>query len=239
MEPVATFTGTDPESRKVYWSVLADDSGDLPIDIVAADAADAVEFSISSGGVLSFKFSPDYEMPMVDSEPKDSTTYKVVVVASDDAPGVTGRKMGYEKVTVNVTDVDEPGVVTLSAQQGQINVALTATLADDDATTDQIDDAKWKWEHSSAANGPWTVILTGTDAEYAPLGVEDKYLRVTATYTDRHGSDKSEMAVSTHAVRAAPPNNATPVFPDEEPDTVDTIEVGERWTRTHLGYERG
>ena len=29
-----------------------------------ADAADAAEFSISSDGVLSFKFSPDYEMPL-------------------------------------------------------------------------------------------------------------------------------------------------------------------------------
>ena len=232
IDAVTTFTAADPEDRKVYWSVLAANSTDLPIDvdgdgnadIVAADTFDAVEFSISSGGVLSFKFSPDYEMPMVGSDEKDSTTYKVVVVASDDAPGVTDSQMGYEKVTVNVTDVDEPGVVTLSAQQGQINVALTATLADDDATPGQIIDAKWKWEHSSAANGPWTVILTGTDAVYTPLGVEDKYLRVTATYTDGHGSDKSAMAMSTHAVRAAPPNNATPVFTDEDPDE-DDIQV--------------
>ena len=102
--------------------------------------------------------------------------------------------MGYKKVTVNVTDVDEPGVVTLSAQQAQINVLLTATLNDDDATSDQINDAEWTWEHSSAKNGPWTEILTTTESEYMPLGVEDKYLRVTATYSDEHGSDKSEMA---------------------------------------------
>ena len=132
--------------------MLADDSGDLPIDIVAADAADAVEFSISSGGVLSFKFSPDYEMPMVDSEPKDSTTYKVVVVASDDAPGVTGRKMGYKKVTVNVTDVDETETITLSAQQGQINVALTATYNDLDNEKPDGMDLTWKWDLGRVAD---------------------------------------------------------------------------------------
>ena len=67
------------------------------------------------------------------------------------------------------------------------------------------------------AAGPWTEILTTTGLGYTPLGVEDKYLRVTATYTDRHDSDKSaEMAVSAHVVRAAPPNNAAPVFSDED-----------------------
>ena len=234
-EPVATFTGTDPEDRMVYWSLApanADPDGEG--DLVAADAADAAEFSISSDGVLRFKFSPDYEMPMVGDTAKTNNTYNVVVVASDDPTGAgtdgegAGILMGYKKVTVTVTDVDEPGVVSLSAQQGQINVALTATLTDDDATSDQIDDAKWKWEHSSTENGPWTEILTTTDSGYTPLGVEDKYLRVTATYTDGHGSDKSEMAVSAHAVRTAPPNNAAPVFTDEDDDTPTTTQVGRK-----------
>ena len=123
---------------------------------------------------------------------------------------------GYKKVTVMVADEDEPGMVTLSAQQPQVGVALMATLTDDDATADQIMDAEWMWEQSSAAGGPWTPILTGTDAVYQPLGVADKYLRVTVTYDDEHGSDKSESAVSANMARAKPAaNNAAPVFPDE------------------------
>ena len=46
---------------------------------------------------------------------KTNNTYNVVVVASDDPdgagtgrPGSMGSRWGYEKVTVNVTDVDEP-----------------------------------------------------------------------------------------------------------------------------------
>ena len=54
--------------------------------------------------------------------------YKVVVVASDDAPGAgTGRnviKMAYQKVTVTVTDVDEDGSISLSAQQPQVTALL-------------------------------------------------------------------------------------------------------------------
>ena len=234
MDPVATFTATDPEDRMVYWTLApAGDDPDGEGDLAVPDAADAAEFSISADGVLSFMFSPDYEMPMVGDTAKTNNTYRVVVVASDDPAGAgtdgagDGIMMGYKKVTVNVTDVDEPGMVTLLAQQAEINVALTATLTDDDATGSQITDAKWKWEHSSTENGPWTEILTTTDSVYTPLGVEDKYLRVTATYTDGHGSDKSEMAVSAHAVRAAPPNNAAPVFADENDDDGGT-QVGRK-----------
>ena len=212
--PVATFTATDPEGRPVYWS-LAD--AEVTDEATAADVADHAEFMISSDGVLSFKFSPDYEMPRGAAIVEGNTnTYKVVVVASDDAVGVTGREMSYEKVTVMVTDVDEPGMITLSAQQPQVSIGLTAELADDDATTEQVTAAKWKWEHSSTAAGPWTVILTATASEYPPLGVEDKYLRVTATYTDEHGSGKTAQAVSANMVRAAPAaNNANPVFPSD------------------------
>ena len=147
---------------------------------------------ISSDGVLSFKFSPDYEMPRgLASDTNNNNTYKVVVVASDDAPRTETAdaddpiQMGYKKVTVMVTDVDEMGMVTLSAQQPQESVMLTAELADDDATQVQrTTDAEWEWEHSAAADGPWTPILTATTGGYTPLGVVDKYLRVTATYTD-------------------------------------------------------
>ena len=38
--------------------------------------------------------------------------------------------MGYKKVTVMVTDEDEPGVITLSAQQPQVEQELTAAFND-------------------------------------------------------------------------------------------------------------
>ena len=227
MDEVATFTADDPEDRPVYWSLATEVVAD---EVAVGDFEDSSHFSISADGVLSFRFSPDYEMPMGGAA--DTNTYNVVVVASDNPAGAeTGDMpimMGYEKVTVDVIDMDEPGAITLSAQQPQIGVALTATLTDDDAViSGQIGDAKWKWEHSDSKAGPWTAILTTTSTEYTPLGVEDKYLRVTATYDDEHGDDKPVMAVSAHAVRAAPPNNAAPVFSDEDDET-EVIEVGRK-----------
>ena len=87
--PVATYTATDPEGRPVYWSLLAIDASPTPSDIdPSTDSADVGQFSISADGVLSFKFSPDYEMPRGMAMGDDNTnTYKVVVVASDDAVG--------------------------------------------------------------------------------------------------------------------------------------------------------
>ncbi len=222
MDPVATFTGTDPEDRMIYWSLLDNASGDQDTDgdgtddVEDADAADADHFMISRDGVLSFNFSPDYEMPRgLASDNTNTNTYKVVVVASDDPPGAGDAiMMGYKKITVMVTDEDEPGMVTLSVQKPQIGEALTATLTDDDATTAQITAAEWMWEHSDSKNGPWTPILTATTDSYSPLGVVDKYLQVTATYDDGHGSDKSKMVMSANMVRAVPSAaNAPPTFP--------------------------
>ena len=81
---VARFTARDPEGRTVYWS-LADDANTA---VAAVDKEDADHFMISSSGVLSFKFSPDYEMPRgADASPSNTNTYKVVVAASDNALG--------------------------------------------------------------------------------------------------------------------------------------------------------
>ena len=214
-DPVATFTATDPEGRPVYWSLATAAVDDT--DVTQEDVDDYAYFMISADGVLRFNFSPDYEMPRgISPADETSNTYNVVVVASDDAPraGVM-IEVAYQEVTVMVTDVDDMGMVTLSAQQPQVGVALVATLMDDDATADQITEAKWQWEQTSAMDEPWAVILDETAATYTPgEGVIGKYLRATATYTDKHDSDKSEMAVSANKVRASQEGvNSNPVFP--------------------------
>ena len=79
--PVATYTATDPESQQITWGLSGDDE----------DA-----FSIS-GGVLSFKSSPNYE---------DRTLYLVKVEASD------GTSTTTLDVTVYIEDVDETPEVT-------------------------------------------------------------------------------------------------------------------------------
>ena len=172
---------------------------------MAADAADVAEFSISASGVLSFKFSPDYEMPRgLERANANTNTYKVVVVASDDPTGAGGAiMMGHKGVTVNVTDVDETETVTLSAQQGQVGVALTATYNDADNEMPTGTDLTWKWYLGTPISG-------ATEGTYSPENPGTH--RVEASYTKSDGSVKAVPA--TISVRAVPNvNNATPVFP--------------------------
>ena len=206
---VARFTADDPEDRMVYWSLApanADPDGEG--DLMAADAADAAEFSISSDGVLRFKFSPDYEMPMVGETGKDNNTYNVVVVASDNPAGAETNGMpilmGYKKVTVNVTDVEETETVTLSAQQGQVGVELTATYNDLDNERPSATVLMWQWHLGGPISDPTT------NANYSPQNPGTH--RVEASYTKTDGSKKTVPA--TISVRAEPSaGNATPVFP--------------------------
>ena len=182
----------------VYWSLAPsesdpDDGGDL----VPADAADAAEFSISSDGVLSFKFSPDYEMPRGTAfdDTDNTNTYNVVVVASDDPTGAGDMiKMGYKKVTVNVTNVQETETVTLSAQKPQVDVPLTATYNDLDNERPDTATLRWKWhlggsEIPDPDNDKFTA--SGLTAGYTPESAGS--LKVEASYTRTDGTEKNSV----------------------------------------------
>ena len=89
-DPVATYTAVDPEGTAVKWSLAGLDAGDFSI----------------GGGVLAFKKSPNYEDPKGGGQETNNilNTYSVTVVATD-----ATRKASMKDVTVNVTNVDEPG----------------------------------------------------------------------------------------------------------------------------------
>ncbi len=181
---VATYTAADPENDTVIWSLTG---------------ADATRFGIT-GGVLTFTSSPNYE------DARDAggdNIYNVTVNASD------GDATDTQGVTVTVTNVDEVGALTLP-EQPQVGTALSATLTDPDT----IQTTTWKWERSTNRS-TWTVIATATTSSYTPAaGDLNHYLRVTATYTDGHGSGKSLAKTSSNAVKAAPISNTPPDFAD-------------------------
>ena len=104
---VATYIAADPENDSIIWSLTGDD---------------ARVFSIT-GGVLTFKESPDFE------DPADSDTnneYSVTVIASD------GSLTDDLDVTITVTNEDELGEIRFSSVQPQARTGLVATLTDPD-----------------------------------------------------------------------------------------------------------
>ena len=168
--------------------------------------------------MLSFAKQPDFESPTDVVGTGDSTaaandnTYEVTVQATDES-----NKVGMHEVTVEVTNVEEAGSVTLSALRPQSQTAFNATLTDPDG-----DDSgtKWQWSKSSSRSGTYSDIDDAIMSSYTPQdGDNGSYLRATATYTDPEGSDKSAMATSVYKVQAVRGDNNAPVFPDQDPDT--------------------
>ena len=203
---VATFTARDPErATPISWSLAADTftldvngDGDFidPDDVAAADSEDGSHFKISSDdGMLSFRSSPNYEMPR--GQPLDdntnTNTYRLVVQASD------GNNRDAYKVLVTVTNEDEPGKVTWTVGPGgtQLNpprsllqfrtgAQLVATVADDDGVVDA--DTMWKW-FSGSSEIPDETGDTYTVAD------DDVNNRIRAEATYRESADRPTETV--------------------------------------------
>ena len=173
--PVDTYmvAGFDPMAT---WSVEGDD---------------ASAFSISSGGMLMFRQSPDYENPM---DIGMDNMYMVTVKASD------GTRMDTHDVMVEVANVDEDGVVTLSVMNPVAGTTMvTAMLEDPDGT---VSGEMWQWAKSMVMDGTF-MDIDGATATYTPTFDDvDYYLRATVMYTDGLGSGKEAVGLSANKVLA-------------------------------------
>ena len=162
---------------------------------------DAKSFSIvAATGQLQTKAPLNYEA---------KRTYEVTVTATD--PSSESDEI---TVTITVTNVDEPGTVTLSNNPPSAHVEITATLADPDGV---VTGTSWQWARSSDGGTGWAYI--GTDSpSYTPVTDDvSKYLQATASYPDKHGSGKTARATTTQAVQSGA--NRPPVFPGQGPQT--------------------
>ena len=110
-------------------------------------------------------------------------------------------------MVVTVNDVLEPGIVTLSSLQPQVDTPLTATLAPILKLPNIAPgDVAWKWEQSRSRTSGWTAI-GGADVTATHLpdaNTDGYYLRATATYMDADNNDRTAQAVSVNKVRMAP-----------------------------------
>ena len=162
-DAVATYMASGPDAASATWSLSGDDAGD---------------FSISSAGVLTLRAIPNYEAP---TDANTDNVYSVTVVAND------GSSTAMLNVTVTVTNVDEPGTVSLTGDP-QVGVELTASLADLDGN---VSGMAWQWARDDGAGGDFEDIAGATSAAYTPDADDvGRLLRVRVTYTDDEGSGK-------------------------------------------------
>ena len=187
-DPVATFDATDADGDAIVWDL---------------EGEDAAAFKISASGVLTFDGSPSFEDP---TDNREDNVYKVTVTASG----------GSIDVEVTVTDVDEPGSPSLDKPQPQVGRGLVASGPDD--PDEPVTDVLWQWSRGPSAEGPWENI--GNPAGSGSRNPTDDdigmYLRATAMYTDKFGSDKTASKVSESTVEERTTSNARPSFDDHE-----------------------
>ena len=197
---VTTFRATDPEGEDIVWTLTGTDMDDFTI----------------VGGVLRFANSPDFEAA---ADSGTNNTYEFTVNASD------GTNSATEDVALDVTNVEEPGVVTLSTLQPQVGVDVTATLADPDEGG-TVANPTWMWLRGS------TVIVGETTNMYTPVSADvGSVLTAKATYKDAEDdeTDKTAEGRSYRSVRSAPSGTSGPAFPDTD---LSTTGVQTEQTRT-------
>ena len=126
-------------------------------------------------------------------------------VISDDSIDATTT------VTINIIDVEEDGVVTLSDDEPGVGTPLTTMFADGDGG---VSVASWQWARSANGRTVWTNISGATnDSSTTTLADADFFLRARIEYTDRRGGGKSAEAITTERVFG---ENQRPTFPSTE-----------------------
>ena len=207
---IATYVAMDPESEDVTLSLMGDDAGLFEL---AADTL--VDGNNDVSQVLSFKKSPDFEMP---GDRNTDNVYEVTVRASD------GTLNADLMVTVKVTNLPEVGKVTLSSEDALVGVELTATLTDLEggvSASGQITGESWTWHSGNTDEFTLADDAVGiggaTSSTYTPVAADADttdagYLRARVSYTYQFGAKKmgTSDAVQVQAIR----ENQAPKFKD-------------------------
>ncbi len=181
-----------------------------PISATDRDDAD-LAYSLVSGDTQLFDINKSTgqlsvaEGASLDFESK--STYSVRARAMDD-----GGRLDNITVSIRVTDVDEEGMIEVSAEAPELGSELTAAVMDPDGDVTSI---SWQWERSEDQM-TWTPIEGATSGTYTPeTADEGQYLRATVAYTDKNGANKMAAMVFASPVPVV-------VVPTPEPTPVPT-----------------
>ena len=159
----APIVATDPTDDRLTYSLLGGDAAQFGID--------AASGRLLTNGPLDFE---------------SKSGYRVSVSVSNSRGG-----RDTIAVTINLTNVDEPGTVAVLPAQPAVGRATTAVLTDPDGGVNGI---TWQWAVSSD-QVVWLDIAGATLDTYSPVADDGgKYLRATAFYTDGEGTGKSAQA---------------------------------------------
>ena len=160
----APLEATDPEGASLTYSLAGESASLFTLD--------------QATGQLATNVVLDYEARV---------SHELFVTASD------GTKSTTIAVTIQVTNLEEAGLLTLAPGTPRVGAQVTASLEDPDGGVDNL---TWTWEKSSG-QAAWSVISGAEAANYIPVAEDaGHYLRVTAAYDDDEGPGKTAQAVT-------------------------------------------
>ena len=222
-----TFDDGETTTRSVNENNAAYTNIGTAVAATDSDTGDRLTYSIRNARTSPFTIVRANGQLQV-GQPMDyeaTPSYEVVVQVTDseDADGDFENPAVIDDtitVTITVNNVEEPGRVSLSWTRPQEATVVKATLSDPDGT---ISGETWVWERSSGkSKTDWSLISGATSDTYTPQAADvDKYLRVTASYTDGEDSGKTAQTSTARWVKAdlakdgdPNTNNRAPAFRD-------------------------
>ena len=221
------ITATDRDGEALIFGIQPGPHSDL------FELVPSAETTMMNYGGIDY---PEYTAQLRAIEALDyetiSTNPMVLTLTLSDGKEESNGRVIYDdtndvddfKVTITVTNVDEPGEITFSPEEvPEPEVATTATLTDGDG---RIGGQMWQWQRSEEEEdeeADWTDIPGATSSSYRPDETADVisggdndgegyYLRATVDYTDGEGGSKSAMAIAGQVGTA----NQRPQFPSAE-----------------------
>ena len=212
--PIATYRANDPENKPVFWTLGGADAADFTIDNGALRFSmekfpNGPNFEVPTDRANDEDGSRRHSLdaPVVTAgtpcsgEGACNNIYKVTVRfgagGEDGTPGeptddpadeYDGDDLGEVELTINVDNVNEPGMLVISPMQPQEGTELTAILTDEDNVAPGT--GEWQWARGDSMTGTFADIPSNSgDMTYRPTENDlGKYLRVTVEYVDRAGT---------------------------------------------------
>ena len=186
----------DTTEGDVTYAAMDEDELNVNLSLMGPDGG---KFSLGTGGVLSFKAGPDFEMP---TDTNKDNVYEVTVRASD------GTKYADRMVKVTVTEVDEApeivygglgisGMSSVERAEGPSTAVATYMAAGPEASS-----ARWSLSGDDRGDfsiGSSTGVLTFRSApDYenpTDMGMDNMYM-VTIMANDGTYMDTHDVAVT-------------------------------------------
>ena len=169
----AEITAVDENQTTVITLTASDDENDNIAFTISGTDADA--FDLSSGGILTFKSAPNYEV---------KTSYSLTVTASETTDKVGGAittpNTTDQELTVNINDINDAAVISAANDTITEGVATaTGAATHTDADADNADNiftavtgqTATYGTYAVTAAGVWTYTLNNANATIDALGL--------------------------------------------------------------------